>query len=148
MRALIQRVLSASVSVDSQVSGRIERGLLVYLGVAIDDTVAQADKLAEKVARLRIFEDQSGKLNLSVDQVDGAILVIPNFTLQADARKGRRPSFDRVMPGESAELLHRRFIETLSEAGIPVQEGQFGADMRIASVADGPVNLVVDIEAG
>ncbi len=145
MRALIQRVRSASVTVDGRTIGRIDHGLLVYVGLADSDTQTDADKLAGKVAAIRIFDDGTGRLNRSVAEVGGTILVIPNFTLQADASKGRRPSFDAVMPADRARPLHEQFCQALARSDVAVQGGRFGADMQIEAVADGPVNLVLDI---
>jgi D-tyrosyl-tRNA(Tyr) deacylase len=145
MRALIQRVYWAEVEVEGDVVGRIETGLLVYVGVAVTDTPAAARALANKVAHLRIFEDAEEKLNLSAGDVDGGILVIPNFTLQADARKGRRPAFVNAMAGEAADALQQIFVEALRAEGRRVEQGRFGANMTIRSAAAGPVNIVVDI---
>ena len=147
MRALIQRVAWAEVEVDKEITGRIERGLLVYVGVCNIDTPADAEALACKVANLRIFEDTQGKLNLSVGDpaVDGGVLVISNFTLLADARKGRRPAFSAAAPGPVARPLHEKFATALAQQGCKVHQGVFGADMTIRSAADGPVNVIVDI---
>ncbi|MBS3820906.1 MAG: D-tyrosyl-tRNA(Tyr) deacylase [Planctomycetes bacterium] len=145
MRAVLQRVAEASVEVDGRVVGQIGPGLLVYVGVAAGETHAEAVALARKVAGLRIFDDPDGKLNLSVQDAGGAILVVPNFTLQADTRKGRRPSFVNAAPGQQAEWLTRAFVDALVAEGAEVARGVFGADMTIRSVARGPVNVVVDI---
>ncbi len=145
MRALIQRVRSAEVEADDEVLGRIDRGLLVYLGVGIGDDATGAARLAKKVAGLRIFEDGQGKLNLSVQDVGGDVLVIPNFTLMADAhRGGRRPSFTTAANGKLAEPLYQAFAASLAECGCRVERGAFGKHMEIFSVADGPVNLVTE----
>ncbi|MFP4141098.1 MAG: D-aminoacyl-tRNA deacylase [Phycisphaerae bacterium] len=150
MRAVLQRVGSASVSVAGQTVGQLPpgAGLLVYVGIAADDSADNAAKLAEKVANLRIFEDDDGRLNLSVLDVGGGVLVVPNFTLQADTRKGRRPAFVNAAPGQQARPLHEAFIEALESQGVPVRQGRFGAEMRIVSEAIGPVNVIVDIPAG
>ena len=145
MRALLQRVGSAAVSVDNQTIGEISAGLLVYVGVKQTDTKKDASLLAQKVANLRIFEDQAGKLNLSVLDKSKQILVVPNFTLQADARKGRRPSFTLAAGGEFASDMFDFFISELKNAGCLVETGKFGADMKINSCAVGPINIVVDI---
>ncbi|MFP4104726.1 MAG: D-aminoacyl-tRNA deacylase [Phycisphaerae bacterium] len=145
MRTLVQRIERAEVVVGNEVVGRAGAGLLVYVGVALSDTAADANKLAGKVANIRIFEDSDEKLNLSVKDVAGEILAIPNFTLQADARKGRRPSFINAQSGQTAEDLFNAFVAALQSEGCPVQTGQFGAEMYIESVAAGPVNIVVDI---
>ena len=145
MRALIQRVHWAEVEADGQIVGRIEIGLLVYVGVAVSDTPADAKTLAVKVANLRIFEDEEGKLNLSTGDMDGEILVVSNFTLQADARKGRRPAFINAMNGQAANDLQQLFADTLRNEGRRVEQGIFGANMTIRSAAAGPVNIVIDI---
>ena len=144
MRAVIQRVLSANVTAHAEVVGRIGQGLLVYVGVATTDGPADADYLAEKVAVLRIFPDEQGKMNLSVQDVRGGVLAVPNFTLLADARKGRRPAFVKAAPPEQAEPLHDAFISGLRARGCQVVQGVFGAHMLIDSIADGPVNIVLD----
>jgi len=129
---------------EGQVAGRIERGLLVYVGVGTGDTPADAERLAEKVAFLRIFPDAEGKLNLSVRDVRGGVLVVPNFTLLADARKGRRPAFDRAAPADQARPLHDAFVQALRRHVGTVAAGVFGANMIIRSAADGPVNILMD----
>jgi D-tyrosyl-tRNA(Tyr) deacylase len=144
MRALVQRVAWAEVEVEAQVIGRIEGGLLVYVGVAATDAPANVAPLAEKVANLRIFPDEEDKLNRSVLDVGGAVLAISNFTLLADARKGRRPAFNPAAGRELAEPLHEAFVAALRGAGCRVQTGRFGADMTIRSAAAGPVNLILD----
>jgi D-aminoacyl-tRNA deacylase len=144
MRAVIQRVRSAAVTVDDETVGRIDVGLLVYVGVATTDGPADADFLAEKVAHLRIFPDEQGKMNLSVQDVRGGVLAVPNFTLLADARKGRRPAFVKAAPPEQAEPLHEAFISGLRARDCQVSRGVFGAHMLVDSVADGPVNIVLD----
>lgn len=145
MRAVVQRVSWAEVSVGNDIVGRIGHGLLVYLGVAAADTPAEARRLAEKVAHLRIFPDEKDKLNLSVRDVEGAVLVVPNFTLLADTRKGRRPAFAAAAPGPQAGPLTDAFVAALREAGCAVQRGVFGAHMYIRSQADGPVNVLVEM---
>jgi len=145
MKALLQRVNNAAVEVDGKIIATIGPGLLVYIGVAVDDTPARAEKLAEKVAFLRIFTDSEDKLNLSVKDTGGDILVVPNFTLQADARKGRRPSFIAAGRGDDAEKLHVAFLERLRQLHDSVQTGQFGSHMHVTSSADGPINVIVDI---
>lgn len=144
MKALLQRVSQAQVEVAGQVVGRIGRGLLVYVGVAPLDDAASAEKLAHKVAHLRIFEDDQGKLNRSVLEVGGQVLAISNFTLLADTRKGRRPSFDTAAGGPAAEPLYEAFVAALANAGCTVARGVFGADMAITSTAAGPINVLVD----
>jgi D-tyrosyl-tRNA(Tyr) deacylase len=144
MRALLQRVSRASVWVGDDCLGQIQQGLLVYVGIAAEDTGEDARKLAGRVASLRVFEDGAGKMNLSVQQVGGGILAISNFTLQADTRKGRRPSFAPAMGAEQARELHRRFLEYLRTEASTVETGRFGAEMRIESCADGPVNVLLE----
>lgn len=144
MRALIQRVSRASVSVEGQVVGRCERGLLVLLGVAPDDDEAAAAWLAKKLAGLRIFPDQDGKMNLGLSEVQGQALVISQFTLYGDCRKGRRPSFVRSAPPQLAEPLYERFCELLSAQGVPVERGVFGAMMQVELCNEGPVTLMLE----
>jgi D-tyrosyl-tRNA(Tyr) deacylase len=144
MRALIQRVSSASVAVDGQVVGAIAAGFLVLLGVTHSDGEAEAIWLARKLAGLRLFEDGDGKFNLSLHDVGGAVLVISQFTLYGDARKGRRPSFTDAARPEQAEPLCNSFVEALRGEGVPVETGVFGARMAVALVNDGPVTLWLD----
>ena len=146
MRAVIQRILRAEVRVDGTPVGRIERGLLVYVGVGQDDHEENARRLAEKVAAIRIFNDENDKLNLGVRDVRGGVLAVPNFTLLADARKGRRPAFVNAARGDRAEELFQLFVETLHAQGCAVETGLFGASMQIDSTADGPVNIVLDMD--
>ena len=148
MRALLQRVHRAEVEVDDRIVGQIERGLLVYVGVAVDDVVADAERLAEKVASLRIFEDADHKMNLSCQDVRGGVLVVSNFTLLADARKGRRPAFVDAAPPAVAERLYENFADALVAQGCSVARGVFRAKMTIRSMADGPVNILVEIPPG
>ena len=146
MKAVVQRVRWAEVEVDGRVVGRVERGLLVYAGVAAGDTAQEAARLADKVANLRIFEDEGGKLNRSVQDVMGAsVLAISNFTLLADARKGRRPAFVGAASIEAAGPVFEAFVAALRASGLTVQQGLFGATMHIRSEADGPVNILLDI---
>ena len=148
MRALLQRVHWAEVEVDREVVGRVEHGLLVYVGVAVSDTVADAQRLAEKVAHVRIFEDDHDKLNLSCQDVRGGVLAISNFTLMADTRKGRRPAFVAAAPPEEAERLYEAFVEALDVRGCRVSRGVFRARMVVRSAAAGPVNVVIDVPPG
>ncbi len=148
MRVLIQRVAQASVSVAGAEVGRIAQGLLLLVGVGHGDTIAVADWLADRVSGLRIFEDDAGKTNLSVLDVGGSALVISQFTLYADTRKGRRPSFLPAAPPELAEPLVQRFADGLLAAGVAVQHGQFGAQMQVALVNDGPITIWLEREAG
>lgn len=148
MRALLQRVKDASVRVDGDVVAEIGRGLLVLLGVAVGDRDDDARWLADKVAALRIFADDEGRMNRSVLDVGGAVLAVSQFTLYADTRKGRRPSFVQAQGGEHAEALYERFVSCLRETGATVQTGRFGADMQVALVNDGPVTIIVDSPQG
>ena len=144
MKALVQRVRSAEVRVEARRVCGIDAGLLVYLGVETGDGESQAETLAARTAELRIFDDESGKMNLSVRQVEGAALVVSQFTLAADTRKGRRPSYGRAARPEIAVPLYERFIETLRSRGLTVQQGVFRATMQIESINDGPVTLMLD----
>jgi D-tyrosyl-tRNA(Tyr) deacylase len=145
VRAVVQRVCWAEVETDGRVVGRIGKGLLVYVGVGATDTPADAERLAEKLAGLRIFPDDQGKLNRSVQDVRGGVLAIPNFTLLADARKGRRPAFNAAAGQEAAAPLYEAFVGALRSRGLRAVGGAFGAEMLIRSQADGPVNLIVDM---
>jgi D-tyrosyl-tRNA(Tyr) deacylase len=140
MRAVVQRVASASVSVDGQVAGRIARGLLVLLGVHEADDEAVADRMADKLLALRIFEDADGRMNLAAGDAGGAILCVSNFTVYGDSRRGNRPSFTAAARAERAEELYERVRERLGAEG-----GIFGAHMRVELVNDGPVTLVVEV---
>jgi D-aminoacyl-tRNA deacylase len=144
MRAVVQRVSEASVVVNGQVVGAIGRGLLVLLGVTHDDGEAEAAALARKIAGLRIFEDAAGKFNLGLTDVDGAVLLVSQFTLYGDTRKGRRPSFTDAARPEQAGPLCDRFVELLAAEGLVVETGVFGAHMAVQLVNDGPVTLWLD----
>lgn len=144
MRAVVQRVSRARVVVDVQTIGEIGRGLLVLVGVAVEDTEADAAWLAEKIAGLRILQDAAGKMNLSLAEVAGSMLVVSQFTLLADCRKGRRPSFVGAAPPERGEALYNRFVLAARGQGVHVQTGRFGAYMQVELVNDGPVTLIVD----
>ena len=144
MRALLQRVRSAEVTTGGKTTGKIASGLLVYVAVAEGDSPSEARRLAEKVANLRIFTDDADKLNRCVLDEGGQVLVIPNFTLLADARKGRRPAFAAAASGGAAEPLHQAFLHCLRQQGCRVETGTFGTHMEIDSLADGPVNVIVD----
>jgi D-tyrosyl-tRNA(Tyr) deacylase len=148
MRALLQRVKSASVRVDGEVIAEIGPGLLVLLGVAVGDGGGAARWLADKIAALRIFADDEGRMNRSVLEVGGAVLAVSQFTLYADTRKGRRPSFVEAQGGEGAEALYQTFLSCLRETGVPVETGRFGADMQVALINDGPVTIIVDSPRG
>jgi len=144
MRAVVQRVTKSSVTVADRVVGAIGPGLLVLLGVAQGDTAQDADYLADKIVQLRIFEDQAGKMNLSLLESGGALLVVSQFTLLGDCRKGRRPSFAGAAPPETAEALYQRFAAQVAAKGVAVATGQFRAMMEVALINDGPVTLIVE----
>lgn len=144
MRLVIQRVSEASVTADGQIIGRIGPGLCIFVGVGNDDNPAKAAALAEKVRNLRIFEDDLGKMNRSVSEVGGAILIVSQFTLYADCRKGNRPSFTGAAPPVIAEALYNLFAQQLRAAGMSVATGQFQSHMRVALVNDGPVTLLLE----
>jgi D-tyrosyl-tRNA(Tyr) deacylase len=144
MRAVLQRVSRAAVVVDGEIVGAIERGLLVLLGVAATDTAAEMQRLAEKTAGLRIFADEAGKMNRSVGDVGGELLVVSQFTLFGDCRKGRRPSFVDAAPPEIAVPMYEAFVHALRSLGLPVRTGRFGAMMQVELVNDGPVTLILD----
>jgi D-tyrosyl-tRNA(Tyr) deacylase len=144
MRAVVQRVKEARVTVDGEVVGRIGPGLLVLLGVGKGDAPADADLMAEKVANLRIFADDAGQMNRSVLEVGGAVLVVSQFTLLGDARRGRRPSFVEAAPPEEAEPLYRRFVDASLLLGLRVETGVFRAAMDVALVNEGPVTILLD----
>jgi len=147
MRAVIQRVTQSSVSVGDQVVGRIGPGLLVLLGVARQDTEKDADFLAEKIIHLRIFEDEDGRMNRSLVDIGGQMLVVSQFTLLGDCRKGRRPSFVQAAPPETAESLYQYFVGRIREKRILVQTGRFRAMMEVSLVNDGPVTFIVESAA-
>jgi D-aminoacyl-tRNA deacylase len=147
MRACIQRVRRASVSVAGEVCGHIDRGMLVLLGVATNDTEADAQWLAKKVAGLRIFEDGQQKMNLSLADVGGSMLIVSQFTLLGDCRRGRRPDFTAAAPPEMAERLYEIFVAAVAAENIPVATGRFRTDMQIELVNDGPVTLIADRQA-
>lgn len=144
MRALLQRVTRASVTVDGRITGQIDRGLLVLLGVAADDGERDADYLADKIIHMRIFSDDDSKFNLSLLQVGGGLLVISQFTLLADTRHGRRPGFTAAAPPEKAQALYSYFIDKVKEAGVTVETGIFAAHMLVQLTNDGPVTIWID----
>jgi D-aminoacyl-tRNA deacylase len=144
MRAVIQRVSQASVVVDGEAVSRIERGLLALVGVGIDDGPADADWLADRLVGLRIFENDAGRFDASVLDVHGAVLVVSQFTLYGDTRKGRRPSFTAAAPGPQAEPLYQRVVDAVAARGVPVGTGRFGARMQVQLVNDGPVTILLD----
>ena len=145
MRAVIQRVSSASVKVEGEIKGAVQNGMLVLLGVHETDTEKDAEKLAGKISSLRIFTDENDKMNLSLSDIDGKVLVISNFTLYGDCSHGRRPSFISAARPEKAEPLYEYFCDRLLKSGVSeVQMGVFGADMKVELLNDGPVTLVID----
>ena len=144
MRAVLMKVKSASVRVEGEIVGQIGTGFLILLGVGAEDTEEQCRKLADKLCSLRIFDDENGKINLSLDDVGGEILVISQFTLYGNCRKGRRPEFLSAARPETAIPLYEKFVELCREKGYRVATGEFGAHMEVESVNDGPFTLVVD----
>ncbi len=146
MRAVLTRVREASVEIAGQTVGRIGQGYLILLGVAPSDTPAVCRKLAEKCLSLRLFEDEAGKMNLGLEAVGGQVLVVSQFTLFGDTKKGRRPSFVRAAGPELAVPLYEQFLSECAALGYPPQHGEFGADMQVRSQNDGPVTLILDTE--
>ena len=144
MRAVVTRVSRASVSIDGQVSGQIGKGFLVLLGVGPQDTEEVARKLAEKICNLRVFEDENGKMNLNLEQIGGALLVVSQFTLYADT-SSRRPGFSHAAPPSLAVPLYQRFMEQCRSRGFAVEHGEFGADMQVFSQNDGPVTILLEL---
>jgi len=143
MLALIQRVTSASVEIDNVVAGKIDQGLLVFLGVEKEDTEADAEKLLKKVLAYRVFSDEAGKMNLSVSDIQGGLLLVSQFTLAADTEKGLRPSFSSAKPPSEAEVLYQYFIEQAKSIHAVVETGEFAADMKVSLVNDGPVTFML-----
>ncbi|WP_437935402.1 D-aminoacyl-tRNA deacylase [Sorangium sp. So ce341] len=144
MRAVVQRALAARVEVDGQVVGAIERGLVAFVGAAKDDDEADADHVANKVAGLRVFNDEAGKMSRALADVRGGVLAISQFTLFGDVRRGLRPSFDGAMEPARAEALYERFVAALRTRGLEVATGRFRADMRVFVENDGPVTILID----
>ncbi len=144
MRAVLQRVSRAEVSVDGKQVASIGRGYVVLLGVTHTDDETDARYIADKIASLRLFEDEAGRINLGITDIGGEVLVVSQFTLYADCRKGRRPSFTDAAPPEMADRLYQRVAEILREAGLPVRTGVFGAHMQVSLVNDGPVTILLD----
>jgi D-tyrosyl-tRNA(Tyr) deacylase len=144
MRAVVQRVLFARCEVDGQVVSEIGRGLLVFLGIGKGDSAPDIDYIVDKILHLRIFEDENQKTNLSISDVNGSIMVISQFTLYGDVRKGRRPSFDGAMPPEEAERLYNEVVSRLRTSGIKVETGRFREMMRISLINDGPMTILLD----
>ena len=146
MRAVLTRVRSASVTIDGQVVGQIGKGFLILLGVGPEDNEQTCRVLAEKALGLRVFEDENGKMNLGLEAVQGQVLVVSQFTLYGNCRKGRRPSFAEAAGPELGERLYEKFLTVCEELGYPPQHGRFGADMQVESVNDGPVTLILDTD--
>ena len=146
MRAVLTRVTSASVAIDGQTVGSIGRGFLILLGVGPHDTEKECRFLAEKALGLRIFEDENGKMNLGLDAVGGQVLVVSQFTLYGNCRKGRRPSFTDAAGPQLGNELYEKFLTVCAELGYPAQHGRFGADMQVSLVNDGPVTIIIDTD--
>ena len=146
MRAVLTRVRSASVTIDGEVTGKIGTGFLILLGVGPEDTPEHCKYLAQKALGLRVFEDENGKMNLGLDQVGGQVLVVSQFTLYGNCRKGRRPSFTEAAPPALGEALYEQFLKECEALGYPPQHGRFGADMKVESINDGPVTLILDTD--
>lgn len=144
MRAVLQRAKNARVDVDGHTAGHIDKGLLVYLSVGTGDTIKDAQFIAKKLVNLRVFADDAGRMNRSVRDVAGAILIVSNFTLHGDCRKGRRPSFDKAAEPALAKQLYEKVVELLSQQGVGVEKGVFGAHMNVTSTNDGPVTFIID----
>jgi D-tyrosyl-tRNA(Tyr) deacylase len=144
MKAVIQRVSKASVDVDGNIVGKIDKGLLVYLGVADGDNKTNADFIAKKISELRIFEDDNGKMNLSVTDTGGSILLISNFTLYGNCQKGRRPGFDQAAEHQLANELYKYVAEKITTFGINIQKGIFAEHMHVNSINDGPINFIIE----
>ena len=146
MRAVLTRVKSASVTIDGRVNGKIGQGFLILLGVGPNDTEKECRYLAEKALGLRVFEDANGKMNCGLEAVGGEVLVVSQFTLFGNCRKGRRPSFTDAAGPELGNALYEKFLEICAELGYPPQHGEFGADMQVESINDGPVTLILDTD--
>ena len=144
MRVVLQRVSHASVTVEEKVIGKIQRGFLLLVGVTHDDTMEDMDYLVRKIVQMRIFEDEEGKLNRSIQDIGGEILSVSQFTLYAYTKKGNRPSFSKAAPGDVALEMFEQFNGLLRDTGIPVETGQFGADMKVELLNDGPVTILLD----
>lgn len=144
MKVVLQRVAHASVTVDEKVIGKIQRGFLLLVGVTHDDAMEDMEYLVRKIVQMRIFEDEEGKLNRSIQDIGGEILSVSQFTLYAETKKGNRPSFSKAAPGDVAIEMFDQFNGLLREMGIPVETGQFGADMKVELLNDGPVTILLD----
>lgn len=146
MRAIVQRVKHASVTVDGEVIGKIEQGFMVLVGVKCGDTEKNADFIIKKCCGLRVFEDSEEKMNLSLTDIGGSLLIVPNFTLYADCKKGFRPGFSDAAAPAEAERLYNYVVEGCRQSGIPVETGSFGADMKVELLNDGPITLIIENE--
>jgi D-aminoacyl-tRNA deacylase len=146
MRLVIQRVSEASVEADGEVVGRIGAGMLILVGAENGDDLSIAEEAARKVAGVRIFEDAAGKMNLGLSEVGGSVLAVSQFTLAADLSRGRRPGFDRALPGHEALPIYQRFVEALRAQGVAVETGVFAAEMRVSLVNEGPATFVLDLK--
>ena len=144
MRVVLQRVAHASVTVDGEIIGKIQRGFLLLVGVTHDDAMEDMEYLVRKIVQMRIFEDEEGKLNRSIQDIGGEILSVSQFTLYADTKKGNRPSFSKAAPGDVAIEMFEQFNGLLRDTGVPVETGQFGADMKVELLNDGPVTILLD----
>ena len=144
MRVVLQRVAHASVTVEEKVIGKIQRGFLLLVGVTHDDAMEDMEYLVRKIVQMRIFEDEEGKLNRSIQDIGGELLSVSQFTLYADTKKGNRPSFSKAAPGDVALEMFEQFNGLLRDTGIPVETGQFGADMKVELLNDGPVTILLD----
>ena len=144
MRAVVQRVKNASVKVDGEIYGQINEGLLVFLGISKEDTENDITYIADKLTGLRIFEDEDEKMNNSVMDINGELLIISQFTLYGDCRKGRRPSFDGAMRPPMAEEMYEKFVDYVKKSGLKTETGRFGADMKVELLNDGPVTILLD----
>lgn len=144
MRVVLQRVSHASVTVEEKVIGKIKRGFLLLVGVTHDDAMEDMEYLVRKIVQMRIFEDEEGKLNRSIQDIGGEILSVSQFTLYADTKKGNRPSFSKAAPGDVALKMFEQFNGLLRDTGIPVETGQFGVDMKVELLNDGPVTIMLD----
>lgn len=144
MRAIIQRVKSASVKINGEIKGEAGEGLLIFLGVGKGDSDGDLRYIADKALGLRIFEDENGKMNRSVADISGDLLVISQFTLYGDCRKGKRPSFEGAMAPKEAEEMYERFVAYVKESGLKTETGEFGADMKVELLNDGPVTIILD----
>ena len=144
MRVVLQRVSHASVTVEEKVIGKIQRGFLLLVGVTHDDAMEDMEYLVRKIVQMRIFEDEEGKLNRSIQDIGGEILSVSQFTLYVDTKKGNRPSFSKAAPGDVALEMFEQFNGLLRDTGVPVETGQFGADMKVELLNDGPVTILLD----